>query len=181
MAKTKQKQKNDKSQYFWALARIGLGLTFLWAFMDKLFGLGFATCRDVKTEAVTVMCEKAWVNGASPTMGFLKFATKGPFADVFQAMAGNTFVDVLFMTGLLLIGLALLLGIGMRIATISGAMLLMLMWVSMLFPENNPIIDEHVIYSIVLLGLLYSNKNQVWGLRSWWVKQSLVRQFSILE
>ena len=35
-----------KALYALALARISLGLIFLWAFFDKLWGLGFATCRD---------------------------------------------------------------------------------------------------------------------------------------
>jgi thiosulfate dehydrogenase [quinone] large subunit len=181
MARTQQAPSNGRAAYFWAMARIALGITFLWAFFDKLFGLGFATCRDVKTDVVTVMCEKAWAQGASPTTGFLKFATKGPLADFYQGLAGNIYIDILFMGGLLLIGSALLIGIGMRLATLSGVLLMLMMWSAMLFPENNPIIDDHIIYSIVLLGLLASNSSQKWGLRSWWVKQPLVKRFSFLE
>lgn len=180
MAQTKQNL-NDKSPYFWAMARITLGLTFLWAFFDKLLGLGFATCRDAKTDTVVMLCEKAWVNGGSPTTGFLKFAAKGPLAPFYQSLAGNVFIDVLFMAGLLLIGFALVAGIGMRLATVSGILLLMMMWSSLLLPENNPLIDEHIIYSILLLGLLAANKRQVWGLRNWWIKQPLVKRLPILE
>lgn len=172
---------NDKSLYFWAMARIALGLTFLWAFFDKLLGLGFATCRDAKTEVVTMLCDSAWVNGGSPTLGFLKFGTKGPLADFYQALAGNAFIDMLFMAGLLLIGFALLFGIGMRIATFSGVLLFIMMWTAAMLPENNPLLDDHIIYSIVLLGLLEANKQQVWGLRNWWVKQPLVKRLPILE
>ncbi len=172
---------NDKSLYFLAVARIVLGLTFLWAFFDKLFGLGFATCRDIKTDTVTVLCEKAWVNGGSPTTGFLKFATRGPLADFYQGLAGNAFIDILFMGGLLFIGFALVVGIGMRIATVSGVLLMMMMWSSMILPENNPLLDEHVIYSVVLLALLAANSSQKWGLRSWWVRQPLVKRFPVLE
>ncbi len=182
MASTKKQTKNkDTSVYYWASARIALGATFLWAFLDKLLGLGFATCRDPKTEAVTTMCEKAWASGGSPTSGFLEFATKGPFADTFKLLAGNGFVDALFMVGLLGIGIALILGIGVRIATVSGVILMSLMWLSALWPENNPFIDEHVIYSIILLGLLASNKNQAWGLRSKWIQQDIVKKYPILE
>lgn len=177
----KKQSTDDKTPYYWAAARIALGLTFLWAFLDKLFGLGFATCRDVQTNTVTVICEKAWVHGGSPTTGFLKFAAKGPLAPFYQGLAGNNLVDVLFMVGLGLIGLALIAGIGMRIATISGALLMLLMWSALLLPENNPIIDEHIIYSIVLLGLLAANRRQVWGLRNWWIKQPIVKRFPILE
>lgn len=181
MAQATQNRVKDKSPYFWAAARIALGFTFLWAFFDKLFGLGFATCRDAKTEAVTTLCEKAWVNGGSPTAGFLQFGTKGPFAEFYQSLAGNTFVDVLFMAGLLLIGFALVVGIGMRIATVSGVLLLMMMWSALILPENNPFIDDHIIYSIVLLGLLAANNNQVWGLRNWWRRQPIVKRLPILE
>ncbi|MEU4541590.1 hypothetical protein AB0G15_42860, partial [Streptosporangium sp. NPDC023825] len=31
------------ADYVWAIARIGLGWIFLWAFLDKTFGWGFAT------------------------------------------------------------------------------------------------------------------------------------------
>ncbi len=171
----------DKSSYFWAAARIALGFTFLWAFIDKLFGLGFATCRDTKTDVISTMCEKAWINGGSPTEGFLQFATKGPLVELYQSLAGNSFIDILFMVGLGLIGSALIIGIGIRVATVSGVLLMLMMWSSMLLPQNNPLIDEHIIYSIVLLGILSENKNQKWGLRKLWVKQPFVKRFPILE
>ena len=31
------------ARYAWFAARIGMGFIFLWAFVDKLFGLGYAT------------------------------------------------------------------------------------------------------------------------------------------
>jgi len=177
----KAKTDKNKTLYLLAVTRMALGFTFLWAFVDKLFGLGFATCRDPQTEVVTTMCSKAWISGGSPTAGFLKGATRGPFESFYQSLAGNGFIDVLFMAGLLLIGLALIAGIGMRIATISGALLLMMMWSATLLPENNPILDDHIIYSLILLTLLAANSQQKWGLRDWWVNQSLVKRLPILE
>ncbi|MEO5627993.1 MAG: hypothetical protein ABIQ89_03825 [Candidatus Saccharimonadales bacterium] len=171
----------DKSLYVWAVARISLGLIMLWAFFDKLFGLGFATCRAADTGVVTTMCQKAWVNGGSPTLGFLKFGTSGPLESFYKSLAGNTAVDVLFMSGLLLIGLALVLGIGMKIATVAGSALLLMMWSAVLPPENHPILDDHLIYILVLMGLLLSNSQQKWGLRNWWVKQPIVKRLPILE
>ncbi len=173
--------KNEKSLFILALARIALGFTFLWAFIDKLFGLGFATCRDAKTDTIAVMCEKAWINGGSPTAGFLTFGTKGPFAEFYQSLAGNTLIDILFMMGLLLIGVALIAGIAMKLATVSGTLLMLMMWSALLLPENNPIIDEHIIYSLVLLALLASNNQQRLGLRDWWVKLPIVRRFPVME
>jgi thiosulfate dehydrogenase [quinone] large subunit len=172
---------SGKVLYLLAVARIMLGLTFLWAFFDKLLGLGFATCRDAKTDSVTMLCEKAWVHGGSPTLGYLKFATKGPLASFYQNLAGNWFVDTLFMSAMLLIGLALIAGIGMKVATASAVTFLVMIWTAQLLPENNPLIDEHVIYSVVLLAILSANSNQKLGLGSWWRKQQLVKRFSILE
>ena len=82
-------------QRFRGMARLALGWVFLWAFFDKVFGLGFTTAAD-----------KSWLDGTSPTMGFLKFGSKGPFAPFFHMMAGSPIIDWLFMMGLLLIGLS---------------------------------------------------------------------------
>ena len=87
-----------------AALRIAFGLTFLWAFFDKLFGLGYATPE-----------ERAWINGGDPTAGFLK-GSEGPFDSFYHSLVGDWWVSPLFMIGLAGIGLALTLGIGMRIA-----------------------------------------------------------------
>lgn len=159
----------------WGLARISLGLTFLWAFFDKLIGLGFATCRNAETDAIETMCSKAWLEGGSPTEGFLKFGTQGPLADFFQGLAGNAVVDWLFMLGLLGIGVGLTFGVAMKLAVISGVALLMMMWLATLWPTNHPVLDDHVIYSIVLVGLLLVNDKQAYGMGAWWKKQGMVK------
>jgi thiosulfate dehydrogenase [quinone] large subunit len=147
----------DKERYIWAALRIGMGWLLLWPFLDKLFGLGFATAS-----------KDAWIAGGSPTFGYLKFATSGPFASLFQSLAGNPAVDWLFMLGLLFVGLALLLGIGVNIAGYSGAVMMLLLWLSRLPPENNPVLDEHIVYTIVLIGLARVKAGQWVGLGKWW-------------
>ncbi len=159
----------------WGLARISLGLTFLWAFFDKLIGLGFTTCRNVETSAIETMCSSAWLEGGSPTTGFLEFGTKGTFADFFQGLAGNSFVDWMFMLGLLGLGIGLTFGIAMKISVIGGVALLVLMWLAALWPEHHPFLDEHLIYSVVLVGLLLVNNKQALGLGRWWKKQEIVK------
>lgn len=152
-------KKNTNSQAVWswlAAGRILIGLTFLWAFFDKLLGLGFAT---------TV--EKAWVNGGSPTTGFLSHV-QGPFADVFNAMAGNVAVDVLFMAGLLGIGVALTFGVVVRVGAICGIALLMLMWLASFPLENNPFIDDHLVYSAFLMAVALAVPQQRFGLHKQW-------------
>lgn len=180
MAKKKTNQL-EKAWLALALGRISLGFIFLWAFFDKLFGLGFATCRDAKTDVVTTMCSKAWVEGGSPTEGFLKFAAKGPFKDFYNGLAGNSFIDFLFMAGLLLIGIALVAGVAVKLAAVSGSILLFMMWTAVLMPDNNPLLDDHIVYIFVLLAIMYTNENQKLGLGSWWAKQDIVKNYPILK
>lgn len=173
---------NIKAAYVWGATRILLGLVFLWAFVDKLIGLGFTTCRDAASNTVNIMCSSAWLEGGSPTTGFLKFATKGPFAEFFQSLAGNALLDWLFMLGLLGVGVALVLGIGVRLAGYSGALMLALMYVAgFIPPEHHPFVDEHIVYMVVLLGLVKVNKDQKLGFGKSWQKTNLVKDYPILE
>lgn len=172
---------SGKILYVWASLRIALGFVFLWAFVDKLFGLGFATCRNPTTEAVVLGCEKAWIAGGSPTTGFLKFATQGPLEGFFRGLAGIALIDWLFMGALLLLGVALVLGVGVRLAAIGGSILMLSMWLALLPPENNPLIDEHIIYIGVLIGLALVNDDQRFGLGAWWARKSLIQKFPILR
>ena len=156
--------------YVWAITRISLGWVFLWAFLDKTFGLGRGT-----------PAENAWIDGGSPTNGFLANAPTGPFEDFYKDLAGAAWADWLFMIGLLAIGVALILGIGMRIAAIAGALLLVLMWTAVLPPENNPFMDDHLIYAMVLIGLAAVNAGDTWGLGKQWATTGLVRSYPILR
>lgn len=128
--------------------RLVMGFIFLWAFFDKTFGLGFAT-----------LAEKAWIRGGSPTTGFLANAVRGPFAEIFHSLAGMPAVDWLFMLGLLGVGLTLVLNRFVKLGAIAGSLMFLLMYLALLFPENNPIIDEHIVYILVLL-LIASNKRE---------------------
>lgn len=163
-----------------AVLRIAFGLTFLWAFLDKLLALGFSTGRD---DAGTVdrFGDAAWVNGGSPTEGFLKFGADGPFQGFYHSIAGAAWADVLFMTGLLGIGLALVTGAATRAACAAGALLYALMWTVVLPPENNPVLDDHVLgaLTLVVLGLL--SAGDTWGLGARLARTDLVRRFPVLR
>lgn len=155
-----------------AVLRIGFGLTFLWAFFDKLLALGFATGRSTDpatgVEAVDRFGDAAWINGASPTEGFLSFGASGPFQDFYNGIAGAAWADWLFMAGLLGIGVGLTLGIAMRASTISGAVLYLLMWTVALPPANNPVLDDHVLGILTMVVLLLTAAGTTWGLgRAW--------------
>jgi thiosulfate dehydrogenase (quinone) large subunit len=157
------------ARYLLAGIRIALGWVFLWAFLDKTFGLGFAT-----TSA------KAWVNGGSPTDGFLGSA-KGPFSGFYHSIAGTGLANVLFMAGLLAIGVALILGIGMRLAAVGGALLTVMMWTAVLPPSSNPFMDDHLVYAAVLIVLALLGAGNTLGLGRRWAAIPLVQRVSWLK
>lgn len=159
-----------KNQIIWGFLRLGMGLIFLWAFFDKVFGLGFVTAK-----------ESAWLAGGSPTLGFLQFGTTGPFAAFYQNIAGNLIVDWIFMIGLLLIGLALILGVGVRIAGYAGALMMLLMWTAVLPPEHHPFLDEHIMYGIVLIGLTFVKSGHWIGFGKWWSRFNITKKYPMLE
>jgi thiosulfate dehydrogenase (quinone) large subunit len=168
-----------------AVLRIAFGLTFLWAFFDKLLALGFSTgavlnAQGAKT-GIDLFSKDAWVNGGNPTLGFLKFGASGPFKGFYNGIAGAPWVNVLFMLGLLAIGVALTFGIAMRLGTIAGFVMYLMMWSVALWPATNPLIDEHILgaASMVVLGLTLAG--ETWGVGGTWARTNLVRRFPILR
>ena len=171
-----------KGGVFWGLSRIAIGWVFLWAFLDKLFALGFTTGRLEDGGIDFFAKDVAWLNGGSPTAGFLEFGTKGPFKDLYAGLAGQVWVDWVYMLSMLLIGLALILGIGTRLAAIGGIVWMALFYTaSGIWPEHNPFVDEHVVYSIVLAGIAYVAAGRYLGFGKYWEKVPLVKRYPILK
>ena len=171
---------NKVARYAWAVARLSIGFEFLWAFLDKLLALGYATGKDPKTGVIDRFGPAAWIQDGSPTKGFL-MNVKGPFKGLFKPMAGATWANWLFMIGLLAIGVALMLGIGMRIAAGSGALLLVFMWMALLPLSNNPFMDYHLIYAVVLVGLAAVHAGDIFGFGRSWARSDIVQRYPILR
>ena len=165
MVKSKTKVNYGSAWTATAVMRVMIGFVFLWAFLDKTMGLGFAT----KPGA-------AWLDGVSPTTGFLKFGVnaQSPFVDFFHGLAGNVLVDWLFMLGLLGIGMALILGIGLRVAAAAGTALLVMMWAAEFPLKNNPIVDEHLVYAAALWVVALSPRK--FSLVSQWLQTPTVKK-----
>jgi thiosulfate dehydrogenase [quinone] large subunit len=154
--------------------RLLLGFVFLWAFFDKLFGWHYATASG-----------KGWIDGGSPTKGFLGGVAAGPMASTFHSWAGAGWADWLFMLGLLGIGLALVSGVALRLAAVAGTALMALMWMAE-WPlaqhlstgapslSSNPIVDYHVIYAIVMIALAALSAGTTWGLGRVWARLPFV-------
>jgi thiosulfate dehydrogenase [quinone] large subunit len=167
--------------YALASLRMLTGFIFLWAFLDKTFGLGYATASG-----------KGWVDGGSPTKGFLSSVAAGPMHSTFHSWAGATWADWLFMLGLLGVGLAVMVGAALRPAAVAGTALMALMWVAEWPPakhlangapsmSTNPLVDYHVIYAVVLIAVAVTGAGATWGMGRQWARLPIVRDHAWLR
>jgi thiosulfate dehydrogenase (quinone) large subunit len=152
-----------------AILRLATGFIFLWAFLDKTFGLGFST-----------PAERAWLNGGTPSQGFLKGdAVTGPLQPFFAGIASPA-SDLLFMLGMLGIGAAVMLGIGLRVSAVAGSIIMVLMYLAE-WPfaagagSTNPAVDYHIIYALALIAVAATSAGDTWGLGAWWKTRPIVR------
>ena len=150
--------------HYVATIRIVLGFIFLWAFVDKLFGFGFATPLG-----------QGWLAGISPTAGYLTKATSGPFVGWFHTMAGSGVIEWLFMLGLLFIGVAFITGAALRPASIFGALMMALIFFSAFPPKANPFLDDHVIYFFLFLAYGTGEFGHPTSFDLWWKKTAFVK------
>jgi thiosulfate dehydrogenase [quinone] large subunit len=159
-----------------AVLRIAVGGIFLWPFLDKMFGLGYSTGPG-----------RSVLEGNSPTNGFLSHVDVGPGKGFFQTIAGTWWADGLFMLALGAVGVAVILGVGLRISAVAGATLMMMMWFAewplARFTDSgdpsgstNPLLDYHVIYSLALIALAVTAAGAVWGLGRKWASLPLVQR-----
>jgi thiosulfate dehydrogenase [quinone] large subunit len=165
-----------------AVARMLLGFTFLWAFFDKTFGLGYTTTSS-----------NAWIHKGSPTFGFLAHVSVGPFQGLFHSLAGNWLVNWVFMLGLLGIGVALVTGVALRLMAVAGVAMMVMMWAAewplarhtstgSLTGSTSPFVDYHLIYAIAMVMIaLIAGAGCTWGLGDRWGKTSLVERHPSLR
>ncbi|MFJ2950871.1 hypothetical protein ACIO8H_24995 [Streptomyces sp. NPDC087226] len=162
------------SAYVFAGLRLLTGFVFLWAFLDKTFGLGYATGSG-----------KGWIDGGSPAEGFLGGVAAGPMESAFHAWAGAAWADWLFMLGLLGIGVALIAGVALRLAAVAGTVMMALMWIAEWPParhlsdgspsmSTNPFADYHLVYAVVLIALAAAGAGATWGLGKAWARLPFV-------
>lgn len=115
----------------------------------------------------------------------------GPFTSMSHHLAGQGWADWLFMLGLLGIGLALMLGIGLRIAAVAGVVLVALMWAAVwplaqhasdgsLTGSTNPFVDEHVMDALALIVAGVVGTGSRLGLGALWAKLPFVQRHRVL-
>ncbi|MFE7232375.1 hypothetical protein ACFY3J_30825 [Streptomyces sp. NPDC001231] len=167
--------------YALASLRILTGFVFLWAFLDKVFGFGYATASG-----------KGWIDGGSPTKGFLSSVSVGPMESTFHSWAGQTWADWLFMLGLLAIGVAVMTGVALRPAAVAGTAMMALMWIAEWPParhlsngapsmSTNPFADYHLIYAVALVAVAAAGAGTTWGLGRPWARLPIVRDHTWLR
>jgi thiosulfate dehydrogenase [quinone] large subunit len=170
---------------FLSLTRIAIGFIFLWAFFDKLLGLGYSTCRTTAEDGsytIDVMCDSAWINGARITEGYLVYAgnPNSPFNDFFTELGGQAWTDWPFMLGLLGIGFALCFGVGTKVAMFAGPLMLTFMYMTQMPPVNNPILDDHLVQALAIIGIvLVELGHQSIGLGEWWKRKVGVKHWTV--
>lgn len=152
-----------------AVFRILTGCLVLWGFFDKVFGLGFETPAG-----------SGWIDGVSPS-SFVIYVTDGIFKDFYTSLAGNWFVDIIFMLGLLVLGITLLTGIASKLTTIAMSAFLLVMWSLCVPPVDNPILDYHLILIVGLLAAYCLGGFEWYSLHSRWKETWLVKRFPILD
>ena len=84
-------------------------------------------------------------------------------------------------------GIALIAGIGLRVAAGSGALIMAMMWLAE-FPldrftaagepsgSTNPVTDYHLIYAVVLVVLAAGYAGHTWGLGRIWARLPFVQR-----
>ena len=112
--------------------RLTMGWVFVWAGFDKLIR-GF------------------------DASGFLLNASKGPLAGWFQSLGENRaaldVIEPLVIWSQILIGIALIFGVGVRWAAFWGAAQMFLFYIAQFPPEHNPFMEYYLVY-VLVLGVL---------------------------
>lgn len=110
--------------------------------------------------------------------GYAKSAKS--LSGLYQWFAATPQVDVIDFVnqwGLTLLGISLILGIGVRLSSSLGAILMVFYYLPVLnFPyagDHSYIVDEHIIYALLLSFLALSRAGRYLGLEEWFGKTFL--------
>ena len=129
------------------LLRITSGWMFFWA-------------------GITKVLDPTW-----SAAGYLKGAKL--FTDFYEVLTLPSVLPIVNFVnewGLTLLGASLIFGIGVRLSSILGAVLMLLYYFPLGFPYPNAhsfIVDEHIIYAAMLLYFAAIRGGRIWGLENW--------------
>ena len=152
-----------------AILRIMIGWMMLWGFLDKMFGLGFETPAG-----------SGWIDGTSPS-SFVIYVTGGIFKDLYTSIAGNVFVDILMMSGMLILGITLIFGFASKLTAIATAIFILVMYSLQVPPTDNPIVDYHLVFIGIIAVIYFLGGFERLSVYQRWKEWSPVKRFPILE
>ncbi len=158
-----------KGVYAISIVRIIFGWMFLWAFFDKMFGLGFETPAG-----------SGFIDGGSPS-SFAVYVTDGLFKDFYLSIAGNGFIDILMMLGIIALGVSLTFGIASKLGTIGSVAFFLIMFSMHIPPTDNPLVDYHILYAFAIVAVYYLGGFRKLSLHDKWKSLKIVKRFPILE
>ncbi len=99
-----------------------------------------------------------------------------PFQHWFMLMAGDPVVDLLVQWGLTLTGLGVLLGALLRTAAFWGAVMMLLFWAAAFPLDHAFLVDDHIVYVLLLFGLGAFGAGRLFGVDGWLEKQDAVQE-----
>ena len=130
---------------------------------------------------ITKVMDPAW-----SAAGYLQSAKT--FPALYQWFASPDvlpFVNFVNEWGLTLLGASLIFGIGVRLSSILGVVLMALYYLVILeFPFVSPhayLVDDHIIFIAALLVLAAFRAGRVWGLEKWCANLPICRQYPKLR
>jgi len=101
--------------------------------------------------------------------------------EFFVSPANIGLIDFVNKWGLTFLGVSLILGIGVRLCSLLGAVLMMFYYFPILdFPyagEHSYIVDEHIIYALILAFFAAVRAGRYYGLENWFGR-TLLKNFS---
>lgn len=90
---------------------------------------------------------------------------RGPIGNILLNFWGNQIVIQLLIWALVLIGLALVLGVAVRLASYGGMFIMLLMYLAVI-PPSSAIISQQLIYMVVFLAMVTGEAGKVMGMDS---------------
>lgn len=123
--------------------------------------------------------------------GFLQFAIPegNPFMSLWANFAGSPLIDALVAWGLTLTGLGLILGALTRWNAFWGAFMMLMFWLASLqggigefLPlEHGWVVDDHLVYAVLLFGLGALGAGRILGLDAIIEKSDFVKNNTFLK
>lgn len=126
------------------LLRIGMGILFFWSGYTKLIDQSWSAA--------------GYIDGSKTFGGFYSWLLQPSILPV---------INFLNEWGLTLIGLALLLGVFVRLASFFGIIIMILYYFPIYPPASGLLVDMHIIYSLVFLVFMAFGAGKILTLNNW--------------